>query len=74
MSHGNWPVTVQTLEENFNAISSIVERWRGRFQDAEFLDQFDAASAQERADLWAQYINEMKVVASYAATIVEIGK
>lgn len=69
-----WPVTVQTLHENLHSIETIVTRWRERFANEDWLNELDNSSEAERVAVLEQYVNEMKVVASYAATIVEVVK
>lgn len=67
-----WPVTSDTIHTELEAVAKIVERWKARFGDDAFLDQLDRSPALERMQLFAQFTNEMKVVAAKSATLVEV--
>lgn len=67
-----WPVTAETISSELNLMAQIVARWKDRFSDEAFLADFDAAPEMERLQMFAQFTNELKVVASKSATLVEI--
>lgn len=67
-----WPVTSETISTELEAIHRIVTRWKERFGDEAFLEQLDHSPTVERLQLFAQFTNELKVVASKSATLVEI--
>ena len=67
-----WPITADLLAGELNLLQSIVERWRARFTDEKWLQDLDAAPEAERDQLFHQFTNEMKVVASKSATLVEV--
>lgn len=67
-----WPVTVDTINAELAAMAQIVARWQSRFSDEQFLADFDSAPEMERLQVFAQFTNELKVVASKSATMVEI--
>lgn len=67
-----WPITATTLSSELTCMHEVVTRWKERFADEAFLRQLDSASELDRAELFGQFINEMKVCASKAATLVEV--
>lgn|GEM_PF-4427755 len=67
-----WPITAELLAGELNLLASVVERWRSRFGDEAWLQALDASSDADRDTLFHQFTNEMKVVASKSATLVEV--
>jgi len=67
-----WPITADLLAGELQLLHTVVERWRARFTDEAWLQQLDASSDAERDQLFHQFTNEMKVVASKSATLVEV--
>lgn len=50
----------------------IVSRWQERFSSPEFIEDLDNQPEQIRAQVFGQFVNELKVCASKAATLVEV--
>lgn len=67
-----WPVRPEIMTAQLALIEGIAQRWKERFADTAFQDELDAALDNDRAMLFAQFINELKVVTSSAATLVEV--
>lgn len=67
-----WPITADLLAAELTTLQATVERWRSRFADEKFLQELDALSEFDRDSLFHQFTNEMKVVASKSATLVEV--
>jgi hypothetical protein len=67
-----WPVTAETIAAELALMSKIVARWNERFSSEDFLAELDASPEVERMQLFAQFTNELKVLASKSATLVEV--
>lgn len=67
-----WPVTATLINSELDIVQQVVSRWKERFGSEEFIQRLDEADEQERAQLFGQFVNELKVVASKAATLVEV--
>lgn len=67
-----WPITADLLSGELQLLHSIVERWRARFADEAWVQELDASPDVERDQVFHQFTNEMKVVASKSATLVEV--
>lgn len=67
-----WPVTSETINAELSAIQAIITRWKERFGDENFLEHLDTLPTIDRLQFFAQFTNELKVVASKSATLVEI--
>lgn len=68
----SWPVTATVLHDELVSLKDIAARWAERFGNEEFLASFDDMNDLERQLLFQQLVNEMKVVASKSATLVEV--
>jgi len=67
-----WPITVDLLSGELQLLHSIVERWRARFADEAWVQDLDGSPDADRDQVFHQFTNEMKVVASKSATLVEV--
>lgn len=67
-----WPITATALNGELSAMQEIVSRWQQRFSNDEFLRELDTLPEMSRAEVFAQFINEMKLCASKSATLVEV--
>ena len=67
-----WPVTSTLLDSELALMQQIVNRWKDRFGSEEFLKELDELDDDERSQLFGQFINELKVLASKSATLVEV--
>ena len=67
-----WPITVDLLSGELQILHSIVERWRARFADEAWVQDLDGSPDADRDQVFHQFTNEMKVVASKSATLVEV--
>jgi uncharacterized protein YpiB (UPF0302 family) len=67
-----WPITAELLSGELDLLHAIVERWRARFADEAWLQELDASPDADRDQVFHQFTNEMKVVASKSATLVEV--
>jgi len=67
-----WPITADMIVGELNLMHATVERWRLRFTNEVWLKELDEAPEVERDQLFHQFTNEMKAIASKSATLVEI--
>ena len=73
LTRQSWPVAQDTLATELEALEGISRRWRERFTDSEWVGSLDTElSEMERAEVFEQFVNEMKVAASKAAVLVEV--
>lgn len=67
-----WPITSDLLESELAILLQIAGRWHERFSNEEFLQMLDSLPEVERLELFAQFANELKVVATKSASLVEV--
>lgn len=67
-----WPVTSETISAELQLMQKIVSRWNDRFSSEDFLVELDGLPEVERLQVFAQFTNELKVLASKSATLVEV--
>lgn len=73
LTRQSWPVAQETLLRELEALEAISKRWRERFGDTAFVDRLDMDMTDvERAEVFEQLVNEMKLAASKAAVLVEV--
>ena len=67
-----WPVTSTVAASELATMLEIVSRWQERFSSQEFIEDLDNQPEVIRAQVFGQFVNELKVCASEAATLVEV--
>lgn len=67
-----WPVTSTVIVSELATMQEVINRWHARFSSDEFIQDIDNQPEIIRAQVFAQFVNEMKVCASKSATLVEV--
>ena len=67
-----WPITSTVAASELATMLEIVSRWQERFSSQEFIEDLDNQPEIIRAQVFGQFVNELKVCASKAATLVEV--
>ena len=67
-----WPIRPSVLAAQLKQLHDIVSVWHDRFHGDAYIEELDGYREDYRAQVLAQFVNEMKMVTSKAATIVEL--
>lgn len=67
-----WAIRPDSIATQLEHLSELATTWRDRFKDPEFVSLLESLSESERDHVIAQFINELKMVTSKAATLVEV--
>lgn len=67
-----WPVTATVITNELSTMQEVINRWHSRFSSDDFIQDIDNQPEIIRAQMFAQFVNELKVCASKSATLVEV--
>lgn len=67
-----WPITVDLLSSELAILIQVASRWHERFSDEDFVQHLDSLPEIERTEVFVQLANELKVVATKSASLVEV--
>lgn len=67
-----WPITATALQTELGSLKEIATRWCDRFSNEAFVANLDEMPDLDRALVFQQMQNELKVAASKSATLVEV--